>query len=122
MIITVIFDLKPLGLIIRQITKQKDSDALIVSDIVEITDEKKKLIFRVNMTLYVVLFLMGIISFAYVFFVLGGYLSFNDLLFNFDNNTISLLGISIMIINGIVMIINASVGIMLQVELKKAYI
>jgi hypothetical protein len=118
----VIFDLKPLGLIIRQITKQKDKDALIVSDIVDIPDQKKKLIFGINITLFVVLLLMAFISFIYVFFVLRNFLNFNNFHLILDASTVNILGISIMIINGIVMAMNSFIGILLEVELKKAKI
>jgi len=122
LLFTVIFDLKPLGLIIREIAKQKDKDALVVSEIVEIPDQKKKMIFRINLTIYVVLLLMALISFMYAIFVTSDILLFNDFLVDLDSNTITLLGVSIMIINGIVMFMNGFVGIMLQVELKKANI
>lgn len=118
-LITVFFDLKPLGLIIRQITKRKNSDATVVSEIVEITDEKKKLIFKINVAMSVSLIIMGIILFVYGMLFLGNNIIIKDNFLGITDETIVLIGTIILLINATVLFVNGFIGLFLQLELKK---
>ena len=117
--VTVFFDLKPLGLIIRQIAKQKDSDATVVSEIVEIADEKKKLIFKINVAMSVSLIIMGIILFVYGMLFLGNNIIIKDNFLGITDETIVLIGTIILFINATVLFVNGFIGLFFQLELKK---
>jgi hypothetical protein len=118
-LVTVFFDLKPLGLIIRQIAKQKDSDALVVSEIVEITDEKKKFIFKINVAISISLIIMGIILFVYGMLFLGNNIIIKDNFLGITDETIVLIGTIILFINATVLFVNGFMGLFFQLELKK---
>jgi hypothetical protein len=118
-LVTVFFDLKPLGLIIRQIAKQKDSDALVVSEIVEITDEKKKIIFKINVGMSISLIIGSCILFVYGMLFLGNNIIIKDNFWGITEETIVLIGTIILFINATVLLSNGFMGLFIQLELKK---
>ncbi|MHA1729444.1 MAG: hypothetical protein ACTSWY_12015 [Promethearchaeota archaeon] len=123
-ILTAFFDLKPLGSIIRQIAKQRDDEAVVVSQIIELTEKKKSFIFKFNISLYAILIVVGGILLTFGILLVMGENTFGlaENTFGLTENTIKWLGIIILIISAVVIIINGIANILLQLEIKKAKI
>jgi len=114
---TVFFDIKPLDAIVRQRTKKLDSDAQVVSEIVELSKEKKQAIYRFNLALGILLLIMAAIMILYA--VLMGYnvIKIQDNIFGTEN--MREIAVVIFTLFGVVLCINGFKRIYLELESRK---
>jgi hypothetical protein len=116
-IITIIFDVKPLDSMIRQRTQKKDSDARVVSGIVEIGRERRKVVYRFNVALGAIVLLMATVMFSYSILIGYGIIIVEDKFFATANmNEIALV---IFALFGIILTINGIKRIYLELESRK---
>ncbi|TFG19817.1 MAG: APC family permease [Promethearchaeota archaeon] len=116
-LITVFFDFKPLDTMIRQRAKKKDSDAQVISEIVELGKEKKEVIFQFNLILGSFMLVMAGIVFFYVLLIGNNALVIEDKFFATQNmKEITLVVFTLL---GIVLTINGVKRIYLEIESRK---
>lgn len=116
-LVTVIFDIKPLELMIRQRTKKVEKDAQVISEIVEISTEKKDAIYRFNLVLGSVLFVMAAIMFFYAILIGKNIILVVDKIFGTANmQEIALIAFALF---GFILCINGFKRIYLEIESRK---
>ncbi|MBD3351327.1 MAG: amino acid permease [Candidatus Lokiarchaeota archaeon] len=121
-IASVFFDVKPISLIFKDIARAKNDDALIVSEIIEIDDKKKRFAYSFNIIIGIILICASIIFFACCFLLYYEEISFSENIFGISPESMELIGISIFIIYGIIILIGGSANIGIQLELKNVKI
>ena len=118
---SVILDVRPIGFIFRQIAKSKGDDKThVISQMIEITDEKKEKVFKYNMLLNTSLIVASIIFIGYAYLFIIGIIKVDDQFFGLTTSSLGILSGSIFLINGLALLLNAITGIILQLELRKA--
>ena len=116
-LITVFFDMKPLDTMVRQRTKKMDSDAQVVSEIVELGKEKKDVIYKFNIILGSLMLVMAAIMFFYVALVGNNALVIEDKFFATQN--MKEIALVVFALLGIVLSINGFKRIYLEIESRK---
>ena len=116
-LITVFFDIKPLDTMVRQRTKKMDSDAQVVSEIVELGKEKKEAIYKFNLILGSLMLVMAAIMFFYVALVGNNALVIEDKFFATQN--MKEIALVVFALLGIVLSINGFKRIYLEIESSK---
>ncbi len=119
-LITIIFDIRPLDSMIRQRTKKIDKDAQVVSEIVELGGKKREVIYRFNVILGIVLFIMAGIMFFYVILVgtqPDAILIIEDKFFGTSN--MQQIAFVVFTLFGIILCLNGFKRIFLEIESRK---
>ncbi|MBN2155078.1 MAG: APC family permease [Candidatus Lokiarchaeota archaeon] len=116
-LISIVLDIKPLDTIIQQRTKKLDSNAQVVSEIVELGRGKREVIYRFNIVLGSFLFLMAAVMFLYSFLLWNKTLFLEDKFFHTAN--MQEIALVVFTLFGIVLCINGFKRIYLELESRK---
>ncbi len=120
-LVTIIIDIKPLDTIIRQRMKKLDQDAQVVSEIVEIDRDKKKVIYHFNLILGSIMFAMAVILFFYVFLIgtsiRNNFVMITDKFYGTQN--MQEIALVVFTLFGIILCINGFKRIYVEIESRK---